>query len=475
MRKRNSIKPSSRGPFAGFQLATLAAVASLGCGDSEADSAKKPTFQPTTVVPTPRAENARGFLERRGLIHAHTVYSHDACDGEPRDPKTDAIDEVCLEDFRRGVCQTQHDFVMLTDHGESFTRTEFPDVLLYDSAKGDKLIERGGSPVANWLACPEGDPALLMAGTETETMPVGLEGHVAATEAERDVVYGQKTPEAIEKLKAGGAVSLLQHTEDWTVDELATLPIDGFEMYNLHANTFAAVGAVLELAGKIPRPEELPHPDLVFLPIWNEDPAYLERWGGALARGVKRVGTMGTDCHRNSVPGILPDGERVDSYRRMMVWFSNHLLVKPNAEGSFDDRSLKDALRAGRLYGAFEFMGYPHGFDYHAESAGSLHEMGAELKLSDGVRLLATAPKVLGLSSADKQPEIRTVVWRAKDGGWDQVAEGESSVEFDADQPGAYRVEVRMKPRHLERFLSSYSALAGKEFVWIYANPIYVR
>lgn len=453
-------------------LASLALFVS--CGDSE-ETAPRPTFQPSSVVTTPRAPNARGFLDRRGLIHAHSVYSHDACDGEPRDPNTDAINAPCLDDFRRGVCQTKHDFVMLTDHGESFSRTKFPDVLLYDSSRGDTLIERGGGPVANWLACPDQEPALVLAGTENETMPVGLEGHVAPTEAERDAVYGQKTPEAIQKAQAQGAVTLLQHTEDWTVDELSTLPIDGFEMFNLHANTFLAFGAVLELAGKLTQPELVPHSDLVMLPIVSEDEAYLSRWGSVLARGVKRVGTMGTDCHRNTFPGLLPDGERIDSYRRMMIWFSNHLLVQPSADGGFDDRGLKDALRAGRLYGVFEFLGYPDGFDFFAKSGGTTHEMGAELKLSDGVMLTAKAPKVLGVSSADKRPEIRTVIWRAKDGGWDEVASGTDTASLDVDQPGAYRVEVRMKPWHLERHLSSYAELAKKEVVWIYANPIYVR
>ena len=29
---------------------------------------------------------------------------------------------------------------------------------------------------------------------------------------------------------------LVAHTEDWTVDQLVNLPLDGFEMYNIHAN-----------------------------------------------------------------------------------------------------------------------------------------------------------------------------------------------------------------------------------------------
>ena len=142
--------------------------------------------------------------------------------------------------------------------------------------------------------------------------------------------------------------ALVAHTETWTVDQLATLPLDGFEMFNLHANLFAGIGAAVPLlANRESAPELLPASDLVLLPIVSEDPAYVNTWGSVLARGVRRVTTMATDCHRNSFPQLLPDGERIDSYRRMMRWFSNHLLVRPKSDGTWDDADLKEALRAG--------------------------------------------------------------------------------------------------------------------------------
>jgi hypothetical protein len=469
-------RPSSAGYTPGVNRSREALVLvlfTLGCGGEDADEPEESTgWKPGVVHPTDRPPGSRGLLDRRGLIHAHSVYSHDACDDAPRD-ENDQINLPCLDDFRRGMCQDRHDFVMLTDHGESFARSEYPDVLLYDAARGDALIERDGHPVASWLACPDQDPALVLAGTETETMPVGLEAHVAATQAERDAVYGSAAPEDIEKLKAAGAVSLLQHTESWSVDQLEQLPIDGFEMYNLHANTLKGAGAALELLFNLETPEKLPHSDLVFLPLVSEDPEYLDRWSQVLARGVKRVTTMGTDCHRNTFPALLPDGERVDSYRRMMLWFSNHLLVQPNADGSFDDRSLKDALRAGRLYGAFEAFGYPDGFDFHADAAGTISEMGAEVMLSDGPKLEATAPSVRG--GASPSPEIRTVLWRATDTTWSLVTEGTTSLSHVPTEAGVYRAEVRIRPHHLAKYLASYTGLSDQEFVWIYSNPIYVR
>ena len=184
---------------------------------------------------------------------------------------------------------------------------------------------------------------------------------------------------------------------------------------------------------------------------------------------------MATDCHQNTFDDLLPDGERIDSYRRMMGWFSNHLLVTPNADGGFDDLALKQALRAGRLYGAFEVMGFPVGFDFHAESSGTLIEMGSEAALGSGVTLTAKRPHLRNLDPKAPKPEIVVRLLRAKTAGWDTITEVDGDLEQAIQEPGAYRVEVRMKPRHLTQYLSSYVDLAEKSFVWIYSNAIYVK
>lgn len=444
-------------------------------GTHTGTDAGPPSWKPGDVRPSIGAKAPRGLLDLRGLIHAHSVYSHDACDGEPRDPETDAINLPCLDDFRNGLCHVGHDFVMLTDHNESFGRSDYPDTLLYLPDRGDQLVTRNGAPVANRAACPDGRTPLVLAGTESATMPVGLEAHVPGTVEERQAIYGDVSATAIEAFKAAGAVSLVQHTEDWTVEQLSTLPIDGFEMYNLHANTVGAVGEAFDLIVKVTKsPEDLPQSDLVFLPIFKEDPVYQKTWAAVLAGGARRVTTMGTDCHRNTFKSLLPDGERVDSYRRMMLWFSNHLLVKPDGNGQYDDRSLKDALRAGRLYGAFEAMGYPVGFDWHASEAGAIHEMGEEVSIAKGVELRVTKPKVDELDSKAEAPIIKVRILRAGADGWTVAAEAEGDVAFTPTEAGVYRAEVRITPRHLRGYLSSYVALADKEFPWIYGNAIYV-
>jgi hypothetical protein len=439
--------------------------------------APPPAFSPSAAHQTERAPNARGLLDRRGLIHAHSYFSHDACDGKPVDENGDR-DAACLDDFRRGLCQVRHDFVFLTDHGDAFDTHEFPDVLLHQPERGDELVTRNADPVASWARCDDGSQALILAGNENnELMPVGLERHVAPI-AERGGLYRSRLPEDMARVRAAGAFILQAHTERFRANQLIDMNLDGFEMFNLHQNTFVNAGTVLELL-LLNRDEDpyLPHPDLLFLVFLSEDPNYVDTWGTVLSRGVQQVTTMGTDCHRNSFPALLSDGERADSYRRMMKWFSNHLLVEPAADGSWDDRHLKEALRAGRLYGAFEVMGYPEGFDFHATAAGGVVEMGSRVELVDGPDLFVARPRVTSLHPDREQPEITLRVLRAVEGGWEEVAVSKTGdLRYAPTEPGAYRAEVRMVPFHLREHLGADDwDVLGRDHPWIYANPIYVR
>ncbi|MDF1565909.1 MAG: hypothetical protein P1V51_22935 [Deltaproteobacteria bacterium] len=463
--------------LAGLPLFLLAA-----CGPRPGPEPPGPTWTPEEVY---RAEGdagaaaGRGLQDARGIIHGHSPYSHDACDGEPRDPVTDAIDEACLDDLRRAICQTRHDFVMLSDHGESFARSEFPDVLLHRPAEGDTLVDRGSGPVANRIVCGD-ESTLVLAGTETGAMPVALEGHVDPDPAERARIYGSTEPADLMRLKAAGAVVLAQHTEDWSEDDLALKPFDGFEMYNLHANLFLNAGPALELILLAQDPENfelLPHPEVVLALLFSEDPRYLDRWSGVLARGVQRVTTLATDAHRNSLPDLLQDGERMDSFRRMMRMFSNHLLIEPGTGGGFDDRQLRDALRAGRLYGSFDYLGFPRGFDFHAREAGVVREMGASVVV--GSELVVEPPRIQNLDPEAAEPELTLRLLRATAGGWVEVASAPATggtLRHTPSEPGAYRAEVRIRPFHLRGYLGDYEHLLDEQdFVWIYANPIYLE
>lgn len=457
---------------------TAAPLAVLAVACSAPTPTPPPTpWEPSTVYRLDRQPNARGFTTLRGLIHTHSPYSHDACDGNPRSD-AGVLDATCMADFRRGLCQVQHDFVFLTDHNDSFSWSEYPGVLLHDASQGDTLVTRLAGPSANWLACPNAPPALILAGTESAAMPVGLEAHVGVS-GQRGALYGSLADATLDSFREAGAINLVAHTEDWTVEQLESLHLDGFEMFNLHRSALRNAGTVADFVLNFiekGRFEGLPHPDLFLLLFDLEDAVYFERWGSVLARGHRRVTTMGSDAHRNTFPQLMADGERVDSFRRMMRAFSNHLLVRARADGTWDDAELKEALRAGRLYGVFEFMGYAQGFDFHALEAGEARELGAEVSLARGVTLHATMPTVQNLDPAADAPQLELVLWRAIEGGWERAASTtEAALAFTPTQPGAYRVEVRMAPRHLKGFVGSRLALVRTARPWVLTSALYVR
>lgn len=445
----------------------------------------KVTWKPGTHLALGKDVRHGKLRDVRGLIHAHSVYSHDACDGKPLD-KDGKINKPCLKDFRDDLCKVKHDFVMLTDHPDTFRDHEFPEVLLFDADRGDKLQKRGEIYIANQLSCVDAHgqrTTLLLAGCEGDSMPVGLEGHAGATIAERQKAYrGKASVDSFDRLHKAGALVLAQHTEDWSVKQLSELPFDGFEMYNVHNNMLLKVKLIGKLIGVLLDPKQAPAPDLLFAPLLWENPIYQERWGSVLALGKRRVGTMGTDCHQNVFNLALADGERVDRYRRLMSWFSNHLLVEVDAQGGFDDRALKTALKKGRLYGVFEVFGYAQGFDFHGRVGGTTTEigdrveMGASPSLAKGVELVVRRPTVAGRDPKTPAPELTLRILRAKEGGFDLVAEAKSGdLRWTVDQPGAYRAEVRMVPKHLQPWTGALKDIATDEVIWIYANPIYIK
>src|SRR4051812_29485339 len=100
--------PNRRAALAVLTLAILSACSSgddtgvtgghggAGHGGAGGHDAGPSGWHPGVVMPSIGAAGPRGLLDLRGLIHAHSVYSHDACDNAPRDPDTDAIDEPCF-------------------------------------------------------------------------------------------------------------------------------------------------------------------------------------------------------------------------------------------------------------------------------------------------------------------------------------------------------------------------------------------
>jgi len=225
-------------------LAAVGTTPLMTACDDSAGEPQDPTYDPWMVMDSSELAPVREFIVRRGIIHCHSPYSHDACDGAPR------IDgernEQCFDDVRRGMCVTGQDFVFMTDHDDLYALYDYPEVLLY--ADGDELIMRDNLPVANRINCGDGRSVILSAGTESDMMPIGLEYHVGDTEAERMDAYNTTSATAIYALQDAGALVFLQHTEGWDATDVLTLPIDGIEIYNLHQNMMDNLAVVATLA-----------------------------------------------------------------------------------------------------------------------------------------------------------------------------------------------------------------------------------
>jgi hypothetical protein len=246
------------------------------------------------------------------------------------------------------------------------------------------------------------------------------------------------------------------------------------EIFNIHAaidpdirrdylglDGFAGAASILPFTRQ---DEDGPEPDLAILGFLQYLPQYGQLWDPMLAeRHV--TGSIGTDVHENSFPGMMRDGERGDSYRRLMRWISNVALV----DGVIAPSTIKAAVKAGRSYVAFEVLGVPAGFDFHAEDAGKSIEMGGQAK--SGATIVVRAPKVWDLDPAVDPPVITMNLLRIANGSTTSIAEG-NDIRIDAAEPGVYRVEVLITPNHLRPYLGETPETYIREYPWVLSNAI---
>lgn len=462
----------------------------LGCGDggsnspadadsdsdTDSDTDTSPDLPPWDrgLPGTERIDVVRGWATARGIIHCHSVYSHDACDGD--NTIGGKPNEPCLARFRDAICDTRQDFVMLTDHDAEMADFPFEDMFL--TREDDEAVLDGGVQVASRIRCEDGPGTLLFPGAENAIMPVMLREHPAGNVDARHEAYNTEDPVVAQQFRDQGGLVLVPHTEHWSIDALRAFGPDGIEIYNLHANidpdirsewlgldSFGAIGAAVEYSLADPAPGA----DLVFLALFEESPTDLDRWDALLEDGPM-PGILGTDAHENSIPGELGDGERGDSYRRMMRWFGNYLRVD-----SIDPDGIKDALENGRMYAAFHAFGVPEGFDFRVETAASTAEMGETSVWEAGATAHLSVPTVMDLDPTLPAPEVRATILRVAEGVRETVAGGDEDLAIELDEPGVYRAEIRIVPRHVEPYLLGYEPELIREVIWVYSGAIRVE
>ncbi|HRI63271.1 MAG TPA: hypothetical protein PK156_03515 [Polyangium sp.] len=460
-----------------FFLSSILAVVCLG-GCSGEPAAPVPMVPRAWSRLSPPAStslgNVRGFVTARGIIHSHSPYSHDGCDKNGLDANG-TPNATCVAHLRQGMCDAAEDFVFLTDHAANMAAAEM-NALLFIQPGDEPLTDPDGAPFGNFIPCADGRRVLLMTGNENTLMAVGIDKHLPGDAQTRKALYESDGATTVQAMHDVGALVFLAHTESRTPEYLKTIPVDGVEIYNIHAaidpdirrdylglDAYAAGASILPFTRQ---DEDGPEPDLAILGFLQDLPQYGQLWDPMLAeRHV--TGSVGTDVHENSFPGMMRDGERGDSYRRLMRWISNVALV----DGILAPSTVKAAIKAGRSYVAFEILGVPAGFDFHAEDGSNIVEMGGQAK--PGASIVVQAPKVWNLDPAVEKPTIQVKLLRIANGSTTTVAEG-GDIRLDAAEAGVYRVEVRILPNHLKPYLGETPDTYIREFPWVLSNAIRV-
>lgn len=457
----------------------LAACVLAACGEDSPPSL--PAWQ--KALPDARVMatgTARGLQPARGIVHLHSPYSHDACDGMPRD-QAGVPNEPCLQNLRAALCTDRIDFAALTDHDDSMADEEFE--ALFSMRGSDEAVRNGsGEQIASRITCDTGHQVLITVGTENDIMPIMLDRHVPGTVAERHATYNGTSAADIAAMRDAGALIWIAHTEQHPIEELRTIVPDGIELYNLHANLdpdirrdylgLDSAGAIAAAAEFADTNEGGPEPDLALLGFLTPNEPALTRWNQLLGEGHKVTATAGSDAHENALPITLGDGERGDSYRRVLRWFSNVALVADPQ----DPVQIETALAAGRMFVVFELFGTPDGFDVYATGPSGTAELGDAIAAA-GAHLVVKVPKVRELAASLPAPAIQATVLHLTPGGPVTVGQG-SGPELDValPGPGAYRVEVSIVPHHLGPYLRDLgTALADRELPWIYTGAIYAE
>jgi len=166
-------------------------------------------------------------------------------------------------------------------------------------------------------------------------------------------------------------------------------------------------------------------------------PLNLSEWD-RMCRSRRVVAIGGLDAHQIGirVRGRVP--LRLMGYARSFKQLRTHVLCSALPSGSLErDRALVyDALREGRCYIAVDALAPARGFAFWAGDGDGALAMGGEAEFG-GQTLCASVPR---------PAQLRL------------IRDGAVVTSWEADRPGAYRVEARLRDR-----------------TWILSNPIYLR
>lgn len=301
-------------------------------------------------------------------------------------------------------------------------------------------------------------------------------------------------PDLLRAVARDGGLAFLSHIEERPQHSMEGL--DGLEIYNRHWDAKRDFSTLIALALKLTNPaevaaleEKLRRFPVETLAAQVDYPAdYLEKWDTETPRR-RLTGVAANDCHHNQVfvvkmvdestvllgtivdpddkkqrvtallrPSIrsLTQGHQpgdtlvrldFDPYLPSFQTVATHVLAP-----TLDEPTLREALRRGRAFVGFDWMGDSRGFRFEAHVGSSAEPAalpGDELGLAPRLELDARFPLPCS--------RIRLI----RNGT--QIALGRGySLRHSLQEPGVYRVEGWLR-------------LDGEERCWILSNPIYIR
>jgi len=388
-------------------------------------------------------EPPAGFRDLRIILHAHAEDSAHTGGTRP---------EILAEAKRAGV-----DAILLSDHYRP--PRDFVDGSWRGMREGVLFLP--GSEVRGFLAYPTRS---IMDRMEAPTA-----GFVSAATADGGLIF----------------LSHIEERPDHSMEGLT-----GLEIYNRHYDAKRDAAGLLTLILKVTAPDSLReleedlarYPDELFAFHVEYPTEYLAKWDRETPTR-RLTGVAANDCHHNLVlvvkmvdegsvrvgtnvdkdedmrvfsallrPGIraMTKGRKpgdvlarvdLDPYRRSFRNVSTHVFAPESTEAA-----VRAALREGRAYVSHDWMCDPRGFRFGLVEPAVL--MGGEVAFRPGLKLSASFPASCRIRLIK---DGRQIVDRSGD-----------SLEYEAAEPGVYRVE-------------GWLDLGGEQRGWIYSNPIYIR
>lgn len=234
----------------------------------------------------------RPLREFRGIIHCHSLYSHDS--------------KGTYEEILAAAKAARIDFICMTDH----------------PPKDDP----GRSLREGWNGLHDG--VLFIQGAE-------LAGANLLALGIREPVHGDGPAKKMEAIHAQGGLAFVSHPEE-VVDWGTYATADGMEIYNVHAAFKRWQKNPRFLRDTLRMVKE--DPERLFSLVQDLDPDVLARWEG-MNKGRRFPGIAGNDSHQN----VNLMGVQLDPYPRAFRFVSTRVLATELTE-----EAILEALRKGR-------------------------------------------------------------------------------------------------------------------------------